>query len=195
MDRIAIIVATLAGTAAAAEKPICYEPISSGTPYAASLAPLNDGAVPANGSAYNSGAELHDYPASVVFSLDFGKPVTIGDILATVDNNDEYRFDFFDFSKGGNGSIAPKLSVTIHGADGSVAAPPGGVETFASFATAGATTLPSLKFAPVVATTVNIYSSGGDGRFAVGEVEFFAPPTGIGRPSRTIGPCAATIRP
>ena len=197
MDRIIIAAAigALAGTAAGAAGPICYKPVSSGTPYAGSLAPLNDGIVPANGSAYNTGAEVHDYPATVVFSLDFGKPVTIGDILATVDNNDDYRFDFFDFSKGGNGSIAPKLRLTIQRSDGVVAAVPGGVETFASFATPGATTLPSLKFAPVVATTVNVYTSGGDGRFAVGEVEFFAPPPSVGRPSRTPGPCTAAIRP
>ena len=168
-----IVAAAIAALAlgAADAAPLSYTPVVSGGSYAGSLAPLNNGTIPANGSPYNTSEEVHDYTTDTVFSLDFGKAVTITDILATVDHNDDYQFAFFDFSKGGNGSNLPVKTLTILASDGSVTS---GVETFASFTGPNITTLASLQSAPIVATTVNVYSLRGDGKYGIGEVQFFS---------------------
>ncbi|MBA2918719.1 PEPxxWA-CTERM sorting domain-containing protein [Sphingomonas sp. MAH-20] len=145
----------LAGVMAAGAAPAAVVPVTvsaTGT-YSGNLAVLNDGVVPANGSNYNAPDKVAFTAfGNAVFRFDFGGLATIDSLLATVDNNDDYQFRFFD------GAGALLASVAITGPEGSVGY---GVETF------------TRAFAPVSgAAYALVTASGGDSLYGLGEVQF-----------------------
>lgn len=137
-----------AGAAHAAVLPVAVSATGS---FNGNIAVLTDGIVPANFSSYNAPDKVHFNGAqSPVFRFDFGAGATIESLLATVDNNDNYLFRFFD-----GATLAH--SVTITSGEGMVGF---GVETF------------TRSFAPIKATHALVTASSGDNAYALGEVQF-----------------------
>jgi hypothetical protein len=124
---------------------------SSVVNYNGSLSLLTDGVAPADGSAYNGSNMVWFDNNLTAFNFDFGGLVSIDSLLATVDNNDYYFFDFY------NNGVFVGFS-QINPAQGSVN---NGVETF-SFAYGS----------PILATSARVSAGGGDTRNGIGEVQF-----------------------
>ena len=82
-----------AGSAAAAVIP--YTATSS-NPVDGSLSLLSDGVIPPDRTAYNAPTDVSFSNTSTTITFAFNGPVSIGSILATVDNNDTYVFTFFN---------------------------------------------------------------------------------------------------
>jgi hypothetical protein len=122
----------------------------AGTPApSGSLSVLTDGVFPADGSVYN-GADMVSFDGQTSFRFDLGGSYSIDGLLATVDNNDNYLFSFFNHSAliGARQILSGEGTVT------------NGVETF------------SQSFAPIIADMVIVTGSGGDNRYGLGEVQF-----------------------
>lgn len=124
--------------------------VSATGSYNGDLAVLNDGFVPADGTAYNAPEQVNFTNAPAEFRFSFGTQVTVDSLLANVDNNDTYTFSFFD------GTTLVGL-LNIGAGEGSVG---NGVETF------------NRIFAPTLATSVVVSASGGDNLYSIGEVQF-----------------------
>lgn len=142
--------ALAAGDAGAAE--ILATTVSASGVYNGKLSVLTDGVVPPNGGSYASPLNVFYNSAAktAVFTFDFGGRALLESFLATVDNNDNYIFSFFD-------GAALVGSATILTSEGRVAA---GVETFTR-------SLPGF-----IATRVEVAARNGDGRYSLGEVQF-----------------------
>lgn len=102
-------------------------------------------------------------------TLDYGSQYLINDVLASVDNNDRYAVDYsldgFTFSN----------LFTILPSYGEVPAFPGGMDTMSTDFTSNEY-VPGIDFAPITARFLRFHATGGDGFYAVGELQAFGSP-------------------
>ena len=142
---------------------------TSSAPVNNSLALLSDGFIPPDMTPYDAPTNVYFGNPSTTITFTFAGPVSIGSMLATVDNNDDYIFTFF------NGATQTGQA-TILASDGMVTAQDGGVETFAGNVTTIYTYEPSLRFAtPITATTAVLSIGANDDALGVAEVQFNTP--------------------
>ncbi len=121
-----------------------------------------DGSFPAEGQFYQSQTAFWTTsPATVTFAL--SAPVLITGYEASLDNNDDYRFEWSL-----NGTTWATLSTVTAGL-GEIN---GGMDTF-STNPASPEFVTGIAFAPTSAAFVRIIGTGGDGLFAVGELTLF----------------------
>lgn len=139
----------LFGTVAASAADLSTTVTATGS-YNGDLAVLNDGIVPANGSNYNTSDKVSFTSTPASFLFDFGGQVSVEGLLANVDNNDFYTFQFF------NGADLVGM-LNIGPDEGSVNF---GVETF------------NRLFGPLTSTSALVTASGGDNLYGIGEVQF-----------------------
>lgn len=166
------VLSALTLTTAAVAAPLPTQVVASGTEgvdYFGSTDVLNDGVYPPDGTNYQTNT-VYNFTTGTYFDFIFRRALSIGSFNVTVDNNDDYTLSFY------NGSTL-LTTRTILSSQGNVG---GGVETFSSSPSLPGNYLSTLALAtPITATDVKITASGGDGRFAIGEAEFFAPASAV----------------
>lgn len=150
----ALALALLAGSAHAA----IPTTVTATGEYGNDLSVINDGVFPPNGYLFTDPDTVFFGPGiltgpSATFEFDFGGAYEISSVFATLDNNDDYVFDFY------NGAIL-SFSGTIFAGEGIVAPVPGGLETFGR-------SLP----ADIRATRLVLSGANGDALYSIGEVQ------------------------
>lgn len=143
------VLASMLGAGAASAAVLPTTVTATGT-YNGDLAVLNDGIFPANGSLYDSADKVSFRAPSAEFRFSFGGLVSIESLSATVDNNDNYSFAFYD-------GATQVGQLTIGAGEGSVGF---GVETF------------NRIFGPISANSVVVTALAGDSAYSIGEVQF-----------------------
>ncbi|MEY4764220.1 MAG: hypothetical protein RI907_893 [Pseudomonadota bacterium] len=132
---------------------------------------VTDGVFPTPASSVNSGTNVYwtgqEGSSGVVITMKFDQAYLLTGASYSLDNNDAYRIQV---SK--NGTIWYNL-IRVESYDGEVS---GGMDTFS--------TLPSSpyyvedhSFAPLVASYARVFARGGDGTYAVGELQFYGTAT------------------
>ena len=106
------------------------------------------------------------------FNLDLGGLYSVNGIIASVDNNDDYTFSFY------NGNTLEETYTYPAGA-GNVQVSPGGDQNFNTHTAYGSP--PS--FTPVNATNVVVSALNGDAEYGIGEVEFSGTAAAVPEPS------------
>lgn len=159
---------------------------SSGTQdseYTNDLALLADGNVPPEGSTWDDfrnvywfGQEVDGYggegelsatasgPAGLYFDIDLGDIQRVADLVLSVDSNDDYAVDY-----SADGESWTRL-LDIQDWYGDVNA---GMQSFSTW-DGSPEYNGNLEFTPVMARYLRIYATGGDGAYAIGEVQAYA---------------------
>lgn len=159
---------------------------SSGTrdsEYTNDLALLADGNVPPEGSAWNddrnvywSGQEVGGYggvgelsaaaigPEGLSFDIDLGDIQRVADLVLSVDSNDDYAVDYS--TDGENWTRLLDIQDWYGDADW-------GMQSFSTW-DGSPEYNGNLEFTPVMARYLRIYATGGDGNYAIGEVQAYA---------------------
>ena len=132
------------------------------------LSLLSDGVIPADYTPWNDIQDVWTYDSTTSVRFDFAGLRQITSMLATVDNNDDYVFTFY------NGA-AETGQVMAAAADGFVSVSAGGVETFEGGNSADIHYYSPFDFSssPILATSV-VLSIGpnNDSALGIGEVQF-----------------------
>jgi|AraplaCL_Cvi_mCL_1032061.scaffolds.fasta_scaffold00023_279 hypothetical protein len=132
------------------------------------LSLLSDGVIPADYTPWNDIQDVWTYDSTTSVRFDFAGLRQITSMLATVDNNDDYVFTFY------NGA-AQTGQVMAAAADGFVSVSAGGVETFEGGNSADIHYYSPFDFSgsPILATSV-VLSIGpnNDSALGIGEVQF-----------------------
>ncbi len=159
---------------------------SSSTNFNNDVSLLTDGFLPPEGTDWQTGTNIWWEPEEIVFTLDYGMLVSIDDIKISVDNNDDYSVEYSV-----DGLVWTNL-FEITADMGNVNSGPGsipyGMDTFTTFIAD-----PSEFYEPMIdfqssidARYLQIRSSGGDYRYALGEFQAYSkdiPPSPVPEPS------------
>ena len=153
----------LVAAAAAHAAPVVVSSVSTSGTFSGSTSVLTDGVFPADGSPWNTAANVSWSNLSTVFTLTFDQLYTLQDVKLTVDNNDFYQVQISQ-----DGTTWNTL-FTVLAFEGAVGA---GVETFTSNPAGTGTYSASIDFAPTLAKYARIYAAAGDSAYSVGELSF-----------------------
>lgn len=130
---------------------------------------IADGIVPAQGTVWTSLTNVWWLGLGTSITLDFGGKYLVNDLLLSVDNNDSYAVDY---SMDG---VSFNNLFLIRPSDGDVPAWPGGMDTMSTNSTSPHY-VSRIDFTPFSAQYVKFHATGGDGLFAIGELEAFGVP-------------------
>jgi hypothetical protein len=139
-----------------------------------------DGVLPPRGTFYQASTNVFSTSGAPQFTIDLGAVFTVGSLIADVDNNDDYVVQY------SINNISFNNLFTFLASDGPVPVSPGGMEILTTNPSYPSvvnyptdTTTPvyvGRTFAPVSARYLRIFGSGGDGLYAIGELQAFAVP-------------------
>ncbi|MEM7476931.1 MAG: discoidin domain-containing protein [Planctomycetota bacterium] len=128
---------------------------------------VGDSVIPSEGTSWTAPTNLYwsgqTGESGVVFTYDFGAPVTITELQISTDNNDSLGFEVSN----DNISYSHLAQITI--GDGEIFF---GMDTMSSDST-HAEYEPNFDFAPATGRYLRFYARAGDGNFSVGEVQAF----------------------
>jgi hypothetical protein len=130
------------------------------------LSLLTDGVVPPDYNRYIAPNVVRWQDSAAHITLDLGGMHDIFDLLVSVDNNDDYRFEF---SQDG---VSFSELVTVGGGMGSVPGNPGGMEAI-STRSGDRDYIAALDFTPQRGRYVRVLGQGGDARYGVGEIAVY----------------------
>lgn len=129
---------------------------------------LTDGAVPAEGTGWDTATIVYWNGTSTYFTFDFGSVFTLQDTLVSVDNNDDYAVTVS--SDGVNWSLLYQINAGF----GNIPVYPGGMDTMSSDDTDPVDIYVSgIDFAPTNARYARIAAVGGDNSYSIGELAFY----------------------
>jgi hypothetical protein len=126
--------------------------------YSNSLPLLTDGYIPPEGTIWTNDTNVWWYGTAPTFTLQFNSVYTLDGIRIQVDNNDDYLIQYSL-----NGSAWSDL-YTIPSGNGNIG---NGMDTFNQA---------EINFAPVDARYIRVQATGGDGMYAISEVQAFGTP-------------------
>jgi hypothetical protein len=138
---------------------------------------LIDGQSPPEGSAWNSGHNIHWQETDTYFILDLGGDFTVSGLLLQVDANDDYNVDY---SLDGIDYIP---LVQIRENHGDIAS---GMDTM-STVPGDPHFVMELEFEPVSARFIKVTAVAGDAKFALSEVQVFGERGAVTEPSEAEG--------
>ena len=148
----------------------------AGTDYQGAIKVLNDCVYPYDGSSREVNT-IYGFATTGYFDYKFTKATSVGSFSLTADGDDDYTLSFYDTLSSGT----PTVTRTVAGARGQTTV---GLKTYASDPTRSGTYVASLALAvPVTAAYVRVTASRGDGRFAIGEAEFYVPSAAAPEPT------------
>lgn len=134
-----------------------------------------DGVIPEQGNVHNGPWSVHWTGTVTNFVIDLGNVFTVADLLASVDNNDNYVFE----RSLDNVSYVPFLTILdIYGNRFF------GLDTMNTFA-GDPEYVAGIDFAPVQMRYIRISANGGDNLYGIGEVQVFSADAAIPEPATT----------
>jgi len=124
---------------------------------------INNGVVPTEGTTWTANSTVHWFGTTPTFTLDFGDLYNVNDVLISVDNNDYLDIDW------SNNLLSWTRLFTINRNYGEIG---NGMDTFSTVA--GDTEyVAGIDFTTVQARYLRIKATGGDGMYAIGELQAF----------------------
>lgn len=130
-----------------------------------------DGTIPAEFTAWTNTANVWWNGTAPVFTIDLGSTYNVDDVLVSVDNNDSYAIDW------SADSLSWSSLFAISVGDGEITF---GMDTMSTDIT-NVEYISALDFASVQAQYIRIHATGGDGSYAVGELQVFG--SSVGSPN------------
>jgi len=137
--------------------------------YNHSLSLLIDGNIPNEGSSWTGSENVYWYGTDPIFTLDLGSLSEINDILVSVDNNDDYSVEWSTDNQSWNQLFTISHSVGEIG---------WGMDTMSTDST-NPEYISALDFTPVTAQYIRIFATGGDNKYAVGELQVSSSPVPV----------------
>lgn len=131
---------------------------------------IADGLIPQQGNLLSAALDsVWWFGLDTTITVDFGGVYLVNDVLVSVDNNDRYSLDYSL-----DGSSFANLFL-IRPAFGEVPSFPGGMDTMTTNSTSP-DYVSDIDFAPISARYLRFRARGGDGLYALGELEAFGVP-------------------
>ena len=137
--------------------------------YNHSLSLLIDGNIPDEASSWTGSENIYWTGTTPAFTLDLGSLSEINDILVSVDNNDDYSVEWSTDNQSWNQLFTISHSVGEIG---------WGMDTMSTDST-NPEYISALDFAPVTAQYIRIFATGGDNKYAVGELQVSSSPVPV----------------
>ena len=162
MKKLALAAALALSATLANAAPITTVVSTVGNGFSGSLARLNDGTFPGEGTAWNSGATVYWNGIGKVFTLAFNDLYRIDGVSLSIDNNDTYALEYSTDDRNWSALFSVGANLGEIG---------WGMDTMSTVAT-DPEYIPLIAFSPVQARYVRIAAVQGDNSYAIGEVAF-----------------------
>lgn len=162
MKKLALATALALSATLANAAPINTVVSTVGNGFSGSLARLNDGTFPGEGTAWNSGATVYWNGIGKVFKFAFNDLYRIDGVSLSIDNNDTYALEYSTDDRNWSALFTVGANLGEIG---------WGMDTMSTVAT-DPEYIPLIAFSPVQARYVRIAAVQGDNSYAIGEVAF-----------------------
>lgn len=131
---------------------------------------LIDGVIPAEQTSWQDAKNVWWYGETPAFTIDLGGFYNLTGVKWSVDNNDSYALQY------SADNVIFTTLFTVQVADGNIDPNPGGMDTMTSYP--GADFVANMAFSPVEARYLRAFAVGGDGLYAIGEIQSFSEKAG-----------------